>query len=34
MARELAAVEKIGREDALTKLSASLASKKQSAAAA
>jgi CarD family transcriptional regulator len=33
MARELAAVEKIGREDALRKLSASLASKKQAAAA-
>ena len=34
MARELAAVEKIGREDALTRLSESLASKKQAAAAA
>jgi CarD family transcriptional regulator len=34
MARELAAVEKIEREAALTKLSESLASKKQAAAAA
>lgn len=34
MARELAAVENIAREDALTKLSTSLASKKQAAAAA
>ena len=34
MARELAAVEKIGREDAVQKLTASLASKKQAAAAA
>ncbi|MGE0596818.1 MAG: CarD family transcriptional regulator [Hyphomonadaceae bacterium] len=33
MARELAAVEKIDREDALTRLSQSLASKKQAAAA-
>ena len=33
MARELAAVEKINREDALVKLSESLASKKQAAAA-
>jgi CarD family transcriptional regulator len=33
MARELAAVEKIAREDALERLSASLASKKQAAAA-
>ena len=34
MARELAAVEKIAREDALTRLSESLASKKQAVAAA
>jgi CarD family transcriptional regulator len=34
MARELAAVENIGRDSALEKLSASLASKKQTAAAA
>ncbi|MGE0740171.1 MAG: CarD family transcriptional regulator [Hyphomonadaceae bacterium] len=34
MARELAAVEKIGREDAVQKVTASLASKKQAAAAA
>ena len=34
MARELAAVENIGRDDALTRLSASLAAKKQAAAAA
>ena len=33
MARELAAVEKIAREDAVQKLTASLASKKQAAAA-
>ncbi len=34
MARELAAVEKIGRDDAVQKVTASLASKKQTAAAA
>jgi CarD family transcriptional regulator len=34
MARELAAVEKIAREDAVQKLTASLAAKKQAAAAA
>ena len=34
MARELAAVEKVSRDDAVTKLTASLASKKQSQAAA
>jgi CarD family transcriptional regulator len=33
MARELAAVEKIGRDDAVQRLTASLASKKQAAAA-
>ena len=34
MARELAAVEKVSRDDAVTKVTASLASKKQSQAAA
>jgi CarD family transcriptional regulator len=34
MARELAAVQKIGREDAMTRLSESLASKKQASQAA
>jgi CarD family transcriptional regulator len=34
MARELAAVENIGREDALTRLSTSLAAKKQASSAA
>jgi hypothetical protein len=34
MARELAAVEKVTRDDAVAKLTASLASKKQTAAAA